>query len=214
MKLFVIEGNIGAGKSTLLNALKATHPHIIIVQEPVDDWFKIVDPVSNKSLFELFYEDPKKYGYLFQTNVLMSRFKRCLHMLDTATEDSIVVCERSIMTDKHIFVAAAFEMNTFNHMEYQVFNQLYDLFIKISKFHVDGIVYLQCDPSVAYSRILNRNRCGEQTIPMHYVQILHDKHEDWLMHDEASAAEPHVHVVNNNTGHLNISPALVEFMGL
>jgi deoxyadenosine/deoxycytidine kinase len=36
--LVSIEGNIGSGKSTLVANLKEYFPHVILLQEPVEEW--------------------------------------------------------------------------------------------------------------------------------------------------------------------------------
>ena len=43
-----------------------------------------------------------------------------------------------------------------------------------------GIVYLKCDPNVCAKRIQKRNRSEECGIPLDYLNLLHNKHEEWL----------------------------------
>lgn len=199
MKLFIIDGNIGSGKSTFLKHLSTKFPNISTIQEPVDEWFKIKNE-EGVSLFELFYQDPVRYSYLFQTNILYSRFNKIKNLMkptkeegkggEGETEDKIVVCERSIMTDLHIFVEAAKDLGNLSSVEYEVFVNWYNMLVELSNFHVDGVIYIRCDPEISQERITKRNRTGENGIAFDYLQLLHEKHEGWLMTKNTSSKIP------------------------
>ena len=96
-KWYIIEGNIGSGKTTLINKLREKEKYEVI-EEPVNQWLSIKGD-SNKNLLGLFYEDPQRYAYLFQTMV----FKTRLQSLDKPQEKDIRFSERSIWTDKYVF---------------------------------------------------------------------------------------------------------------
>ena len=88
---FCVEGNIGAGKSTYLNMVhqhgqpavgvpQAMHGHEVqevlevqVVPEPVDMWQKLP---CNENLLDLFYNDQRRWAFLFQSYVLMTRIQR------------------------------------------------------------------------------------------------------------------------------------------
>ena len=75
--IFTIEGNIGSGKSTLLNILKQNltsinGTEIIYLTEPVSAWESIQDK-SGTNIIEKFYNDNKKYAFLFQMMAYISR---------------------------------------------------------------------------------------------------------------------------------------------
>ena len=67
MKIISIEGNIGSGKSTFLKYLKEhlASDKIWFLDEPVDDWFSIVD-TNDKHIIERYYDDQKKYAFRFK----------------------------------------------------------------------------------------------------------------------------------------------------
>ena len=182
MKLFIIEGNIGSGKSTFLKHLDKKFHDIITIQEPVDEWFKIKNE-DGVSLFELFYKNPERYNYLFQTNILYTRFEKIKKLMEPTPENEnrIVICERSIMTDLYIFVEAAKDLGTMSCVEYEVFVNWYKMLVELSKFRVDGVIYIRCEPDISRERIVKRNRTGENGISFDYLQLLHKKHEEWLM---------------------------------
>ena len=43
-----------------------------------------------------------------------------------------------------------------------------------------GVIYIQCPPEVCVERIKKRSREGEDTIPLDYLEKIHNKHEEWL----------------------------------
>lgn len=194
MKFVVVEGNIGSGKTTFLKDIQQRYQNIITIEEPVDEWYKIKDE-HDETLFEKFYKDTKAYGYLFQTNVLATRFKKIMDTVrQYSGEDKIIICERSILTDKNIFVSAALELGNLNKMECDVFSNLYDICLSATNMKVDAIIYLQCPAEVSYERLKSRNRKGEERVPFDYIKLLHDKHEHWLVHTETHIP---VHIIDN-----------------
>lgn len=185
MKLFIIDGNIGSGKSTFLKHLQTVFPDVVTIQEPVDEWFKLKNE-QGVSLFELFYNDPVRYSYLFQTNILYTRFNKIKTLMEPTDENKnkIVVCERSIMTDLNVFVEAARDLGNLSSIEYEVFVNWYNMLVDLSNFRVDGVIYIRCGPDISMERIQKRNRTGESGISFEYLKLLHEKHEQWLMSED------------------------------
>ena len=77
-----------------------------------------------------------------------------------------------------------------NRMEKLLFVE-YDVYCKwnewlSNEFRVrpDAYIYLRCFPNVNHDRISKRNREGEENIPIEYLQILHDKHEQWMAREK------------------------------
>ena len=44
-----------------------------------------------------------------------------------------------------------------------------------------NIVYLKCDPEIAFERKKKRNRKEEENLPLSYFKALHNCHENWLI---------------------------------
>ena len=197
-KTIVVEGNIGSGKSTFLNRMETLMNNIKVVQEPVDDWFLVKDR-HNVSLFERFYQEPNKYSFLLQMNILSSRYET---MMKNMRNNDNVCClfERSILTDKYVFVPTLYDMDQLNEMEYEVFTNMHNC-MKHCAQQVDGIIYLQCSPEVSYKRILKRNRQGEDGITIDYLTALHNKHEEWL----TDYNDIPVYTLDVTTDHVNYS---------
>ena len=57
----------------------------------------------------------------------------------------------------------------------------------ISKYNEFGhkinhlLIYLRCEPDIAYQRMQVRNRKAEKEIPFEYLKKLHKYHDKWLM---------------------------------
>lgn len=205
MKNIIVEGNIGSGKSTFLHELEKRLA-ITTIQEPVHEWFKVKDE-NETSLFENFYQSPSKYAFLLQMNILSTRFNSFEQHQTTFKITNVF--ERSILTDKHIFVPSLSELEYLSIMEQQVFENVYDS-MKSQVNRIHGIIYLQCDPTVSYQRVRNRNRKGEDGVTLDYLQRLHTKHEDWLLHEKDIPV--FVLDVSNKTASDCIREPLVSFL--
>lgn len=181
--LISIQGNIGSGKSSLLKTLYDKHnknlffinnKKIGFLQEPVGEWEHIKDE-NNISLLELYYNDQKTYSFAFQIMAFMSRLKQLKEAL--SKDYDVIISERSLSADHEIFTKMLLEDNSFKKIEYK-------LYLKwVNEFLVDMpkeyIVYLKTTPEIAYERIKNRNRQGEN-ISFNYVKKCHNYHEKWI----------------------------------
>ena len=174
--IIFVEGNIGTGKTTFLtHAEKYKDIKIQVLYEPVEEWKKI-------GILGLFYSDPKKYAYLFQSYCLHTRFRQ-LGNIDK--EADLVLIERSIFCDKNVFACACVEINYMNAIEMEIYNRWFDYYkdnIPYTHYHL----YLRCDPLRSKSRIRQRSREEEESITLTYLTLIHNKHEEWLNNNEKS----------------------------
>lgn len=177
MPVISIEGNIGSGKSTILNILKSKLSDVIFINEPVDEWFKIKDK-SNRNMLELFYDDKNKYSFVFQITAYITRLRKLIEILKD-NNDKIIICERSIYTDKYVFAKMLYQDNFINDIEWNSYNYWFDTFKEISK--LDGIIYVNTKPNICFDRIKKRNRNGESNISLDYLNNCHQKHLDWIL---------------------------------
>jgi deoxyadenosine/deoxycytidine kinase len=67
LKFVSVHGNIAGGKSTLLAAMQTAD--VPVVMEDIDAW----KDVNGFNLLDLYYKDPRKYGFAFQMEVMRSR---------------------------------------------------------------------------------------------------------------------------------------------
>lgn len=202
MPLFFLEGNIGVGKTTLLSKLEHL-PNVRVVYEPVDEWMNMRATADSPSVFELYYSDKQKYGFMFQMVALQTRIKHIMNILATAKEGEIIVCERSYLTDKNIFAKMLL-----NETEYMVYDQWYTYLIDLIKPKVDGIIYLRVNPRICMERIKKRNRPGE-TIDTAYLTKLHIQHDYWLLEEKTDVC---IMIINGDDENLEVTPALCNFI--
>jgi deoxyadenosine/deoxycytidine kinase len=183
--IVTIEGNIGAGKSTLLSLIRENIPcidgkRVVVLTEKVDEWLGLVDPSSGKSIFDLFYGDPKQYAYVFQTYVLLSRVKNLSEVVrDNA--DAIVICERGCMTDCVVFAKSMHDGGMLSDIEWMVYQAWHRAICETVPIPIDGQIYLRATPSICFGRVSHRARQGEDNIAAEYIQDLHDRHDKWLL---------------------------------
>jgi deoxyadenosine/deoxycytidine kinase len=177
--LFTIEGNIGSGKSTIINELKNTETingiDVIFVDEPVHIWETIVDK-NGVNMIEKFYSDPVRYSFTFQMMAFISRYTLLNDAIE-ANPNSIIITERCLLTDYNIFAKMLHEKGDMSDIELDIYKRWFDYFNR--NIVIAGIIYIRCDPKVSHERCVHRNRKGE-TIPLEYIVMCHDKHEEWL----------------------------------
>jgi deoxyadenosine/deoxycytidine kinase len=182
-----IDGNIGSGKSTIVKYLKSnlkeyikkesgSEFNICILEEPVNIWNEIVDKKDGKNIIEKYYEDQEKYSFAFQMMAYISRLSQIKKAIDENCYD-IIITERSILTDKHIFAKMLYDDNKINDIEYSIYLKWFDEFNHV----IDNIkiIYIKTSPEVSCKRVLKRQRLGEN-ISLDYLKKCHDYHEDIL----------------------------------
>jgi len=197
-----VEGNISAGKSTFLadiiegsKILKDSGTNIVL--EPVDKWqnvkSKSAEPPQTYNILDAFYDAPERYAYTFQHYVFMTRY---LQEIESRSENvSLRILERSVFSDKMIFVESVHENGWMSDMELALFNSWYDPMVQVSPNLVpEGFIYLQTTAATCMRRLKQRARGEETGIQLDYLQTLHEKHEAWLcppvIRDDASPV-PH-----------------------
>jgi deoxyadenosine/deoxycytidine kinase len=177
-----IEGNIGAGKSTLINYLKknlhsADYVPIVYVDEPVEEWNSVRSD-DDKPMLELFYADPKRYAFSFQMMAYISRLSN-LSTIVKNNPHSIIVTERSLLTDYHVFAKMLHDSHDITTEEYAIYCKWFHHF---NTYPVSGIIYLKCSPEKALEHCVKRNRPGEN-LSLEYLQKLQESHDAWLSSD-------------------------------
>uniref|UniRef100_A0A6C0AYK0 Deoxynucleoside kinase domain-containing protein n=1 Tax=viral metagenome TaxID=1070528 RepID=A0A6C0AYK0_9ZZZZ len=172
-----IEGNIGSGKSTLINLLKEySLNNVIYLPEPVDTWNQIKDS-NGITILEKYYQDSKRYAFPFQMMAYITRLSLIRKAIDTAPDNSIILTERSIYTDREIFAKMLYDSGKIEDIEYSIYLRWFEEF---SESKLDGIIYVQTTPDTCVHRIEKRNRKGEESIPLEYLSECHRYHENWI----------------------------------
>lgn len=189
IQIISIEGNIGSGKSTVVNSLKQEYSGNIIgtnkiyfLEEPVNEWTQIKD-ILGKNIIEKFYENQERYSFSFQMMAYISRLSMLKRAIKECQEKGIriIVCERSLQTDKNVFCKMLYNSNKIDEVEYQIYNKWFYEFI--SEIPPIKFVYIKTDPQIAYQRVNKRNRKGE-TIDLEYLEMCSLYHDSWLLFGE------------------------------
>lgn len=180
--VFSIEGNIGSGKSTLLKILKQQYAattfnerSIIFMEEPVSEWTKITDE-QGCNMIEKFYGDQDTYAFSFQMMAYISRLsmlKKCIK----ENPDAIIICERSLYTDKYVFAKMLYDDGKIEMVNFKIYMKWFEDFIEDIPY--SGIIYVKTDPNVSCQRVVKRSRPGE-IIPLSYLENCHSYHEKWM----------------------------------
>ena len=176
--LVSIEGNIGSGKSTIINFLKNLNSNdIVFVDEPVDEWVKIKDN-SGQNALQLFYDNQKENSFWFQILAYITRLRNLIDVIKN-NENKIIICERSIYTDKNVFASMLYQSGMFKEIEWKTYLYWFDTFKEQTQ--LDLILYVNTEPEECLARINKRNRIEEKNkISLDYLKECHDKHIQWI----------------------------------
>lgn len=181
-----IEGGIGCGKSTLVKHMqhyceKKSFKYLTI-QEPVDIWTSIQNE-EGTNIIQAFYGDQEKYSFMFQMMAYISRLERLQNACEEAFgKYDLIICERSLHTDKNVFCKMLFDDGKIDTFGYQIYNKWFSHFQTFLTYY--RFVYLKTDFEVCLNRIKKRQRQGEMDIQDEYLKKNNEYHERWLMNHE------------------------------
>lgn len=193
-----VEGNIGSGKSTVLHYFKQFNK-VDVLQEPVDKW----QNVGGVNTLDLLYKDALRWSLTFQSYVQLT-------MLQNHTQkhtNPVKIMERSIYSVQYCFIENLYKSGLLADVNYTILSEWFNWIMKNSIIDVDLIVYLRADPQSCMERIKKRNRGEESSVPMEYVESLHELHEEWLVHQTKFTAPAEIIVLDANK---NISDVLAD----
>ena len=171
----VVEGNIGVGKSTFLKML-TDYLDIYPIFEPSQRW----QDVGGDNLLDLFYRDTPRWAYTFQSYAFVSRTVNQEESIRKAQE-SVLIAERSVFSDRYCFAKNIFEMGVINHLEWQLYKEWFAWLVYQYTVLPAGFIYLRTSPEVCYERMRRRSRSEEATVGLEYLNLLYQKHENWLI---------------------------------
>jgi deoxyadenosine/deoxycytidine kinase len=186
-KFIVIDGVISAGKTTLIRLLEEklnqnTNANTNIntnttgigkvkaIYEPVDLW-------NSTGALKYFYEDIPKRAYEFQTYTYITRIARIIDEIANCPDADIYLLERSIWTDRYIFMELLKEH--VGDLRMTMYNQWCDLWAYILPMQIDKWVFLDTSLEESLRRIKVRNREAESGISAEYQSALYNKHVEF-----------------------------------
>lgn len=178
---FCVEGNISVGKTTFLqriaNETLELRDLVEIVPEPVNKWQDVGPHHCN--ILDAFYAEPKRYAYTFQNYVFVTRVMQGWESSNGVKP--LRLMERSVFSDRMVFVRAVHEAKWMNEMEISIYDSWFDPVVSTLPGLVpDGFIYLRASPDTCHKRMMLRNRSEEGGVSLNYLRDLHEKHENWL----------------------------------
>ncbi|KAL1824926.1 hypothetical protein ACET3Z_011704 [Daucus carota] len=197
---FCVEGNISVGKSTFLqrigNETLELQDLVEIVPEPVSKW-QDVGP-DHFNILDAFYADPERYAYTFQSFVFSTRVMQERESFGGIKP--LRLMERSVFSDRMVFVRAVHEAKWMNEMEISIYDSWFDPFVSsLPGLIPDAFIYLRASPDTCHKRMMHRKRAEEGGVSIDYLRGLHEKHENWLLpstsgnHGVFSVSKPPFH---------------------
>jgi len=184
-KFIYLEGNIGSGKTTFFNKLKQHLNDVIFLEEPVKTWENIKDICGN-NMIENYYSNQKKYAFPFQIMAYGTRLNllsKTLVKYINSTIKPVLLSERSIYTDKHVFFEMLYDDKILEKQE----KEIYDILFENNNMNKLDYIYLyvNTEPELCLERIKKRNRSGEK-ISLDYLTKCHKYHQKWFKHENTN----------------------------
>jgi len=208
-----IEGNIGSGKTTGKEKLKQyiiqkkmIDSTVVFVDEPTDEWQTIQDENGVPILVNL-YSDLKRFAFRFQMMAYISRLKKLRDALRNPNV-KIIITERCLITDAHVFAKMLYDSKQIEEDEYQIYTRWFDEFAK--EVEPSCIVYFKASTDVCMTRIKKRSRAGEQEIQYDYLNKCNKYHDQWLITNPTTLIP--VLVLNANEENSDYSRHIYKYM--
>lgn len=175
--MYIVEGNIGAGKSTFLKVMSQLLPQAKVELEPLASWDS---REHGGSLLEHFINDSYRWSYTMETFAMMCRVREHVHHQER--NEPHLLLERSIYSGHYVFSLNGYRQGFMTQQEWIMYLHYFNYLIPTMCRAPRGFIYLRTDPDIAYARIEKRARESEKMITRDYLQQIHDRHEEFLIH--------------------------------
>lgn len=175
--VIVIDGEIGAGKTTLIKILTKEltnrfNLNVCPIYEPVRKWRAM-------GVLEMFYQNIQEKCYEFQTFTFVTRVKSTLDAVKRNPNADLYILERSILTDRYVFVEMLKEQ--MGPIRMKMYDEWWDMWHKIMPFEPSAVVYLDTRIEDSTNRIVERNRKEEQdAVDINYQRNLKAAHQKFI----------------------------------
>ena len=172
-KFIIVDGVIGAGKTTVISLIEkqinnnGLNLKIKAIYEPVKEW-------NDTGALQYFYDNIEKKCYEFQTYSYITRIKSVINEIYDNPNADIYILERSIWTDKYIFMELLKDL--IGDLRMTMYNKWWQMWSLIMPMRVDKWVLLDTSLEESLRRITMRSRDGESTIDKEYQTNLYVKH--------------------------------------
>ena len=196
----LIEGNIASGKSTVIKMLeRELEGKVKVFYEPLNEWTNF----CGENLLQQMYNNPKANSFMFQTFVQYTMTK----IQFEENKDLIKVTERSLISERYVFIEALRILNHITPLQYEILNSWFKfLSEKIPK--VDEVIYLRTSPLIAFGRLRGRNRSEETEVGKDYLTLLHSLHENWLVDKVHGELPFHLTIIDQDKSLKELEPEI------
>jgi deoxyadenosine/deoxycytidine kinase len=175
--LVLLEGNIAAGKTTLGQALAADE-RFDFIPEPVGHW----QTGFAANLLERFYSDTPRWAFTMQIGAFVTRSQ----MFDSLPDREVLVFERSIYCDRHVFARSLHQQGLMDDTEWALYCHFWARLSCVVP-APDAIIYLRTPADECFHRLGLRGRAEERGIALSYLEQLEACHDEWLLAPGAEA---------------------------
>jgi deoxyadenosine/deoxycytidine kinase len=160
-----IAGNIGAGKTTLCRLLAKNY-----------NWEVNFESTDDNPYLSDFYNDMQRWSFNLQVYFLNSRYRQ---VLDIQRGDKVVIQDRTIYEDAHIFAPNLHDMGLMAKRDFENYYALFQLMTsQISP--PDLLIYLRSSISTLVDHIQRRGRDYEGSMSLDYLKRLNERYENWI----------------------------------
>jgi deoxyadenosine/deoxycytidine kinase len=160
-----IAGNIGAGKTTLCRLLAKNY-----------NWEVNFESTDDNPYLSDFYNDMQRWSFNLQVYFLNSRYRQ---VLDIQRGDKVVIQDRTIYEDAHIFAPNLHDMGLMSKRDFENYYALFQLMTsQISP--PDLLIYLRSSISTLVDHIQRRGRDYEGSMSLDYLKRLNERYENWI----------------------------------
>ena len=168
--IIALEGLIGAGKSTLGLCLETYLKKIGINARFFPEY--VCEP-----LLDQYIKNMSKYAYSFQIIMLQKRLEIYNQAHQFALAGGISIVDRSLIGD-YTFAHMQHTNGYISNLEMNVYMQIMN---KENLIEPSVVIYLKCDPQIAYQRMINRGNVGERNgYSLEYFQNLNESYQETI----------------------------------
>jgi len=160
-----IAGLIGAGKTTLASR----YGHL--------GWEVFYEPVETNPYLSQFYQNPSSVAFKMELFLLGERMKSHLRAAERSLTVNVIE-DRTIYEDV-IFVNLLERSGILTIEEATLYRSLAESLFKTLPKH-SLIYYLKVTPERCLEQVRKRDRDCEKTLPLEYLQSLHEEYERYL----------------------------------